>query len=99
MIARLKALLPAPMAAPESPGLRTARIRIIVGLVLIAVLVAAWGPLYAVVGFPLVALLAGAAGMLAVQVPIYLAVKSSADDAWLMECIEANRVREAANDA
>lgn len=99
MIASLKDLMPAPMAAPETPQLRGARLRIIAGLMLVAVIVAAWAPLHALIGFPIVAVLAGALGMLAVQVPIYLAVKAHADDAWLTECLEATRAREAANDA
>ena len=99
MMKALKRAMPAPMAAPETSQLRAARVRIILALVLIAIVVAAWAPLYGIIGFPLVALLAGAAGMLAVQVPIYLAVKAHADDAWLTECLEATRKLEAANDA
>jgi hypothetical protein len=99
MITRLKEMMPAPMAAPETPQLRVARLRIIACLMLVAVIVSAWAPLYALFGFPIVALLAGALGMLSVQVPIYLAIKSHADDAWLTECLEASRAREASNDA
>ena len=99
MIAWLKDLLPAPMAAPETPQLRGARLRIIVCLMLVAVIVAAFAPLHALFGFPIIALLAGALGMLAVQVPIYLAIKAHADDAWLTECLEATRAREGHNDA
>ncbi|VWX49847.1 hypothetical protein [Novosphingobium sp. 9U] len=99
MIAWFKDRLPAPMAAPETPQLRAARMRIIVGLALIAVIVGAWSQLYAAVGFPVLVLLAGAVGMLVVQVPIYLAVKAHADDAWLTDAIETTNAREAANDA
>lgn len=99
MIDWFKNLLPVPMAAPESMQLRKARRRIIFALGFVACIVWAWKPLHAAIGFPIVAVLVGVLGMLAVQVPIWLMVKAQTDDAWLTDAIERTNAKEAAKDA
>jgi hypothetical protein len=87
-LARLRAWLasqaPIPMAAPEPPALRQARLRIVAALALLAVLGAAWDLLARQHGPLLLALLAGLGMFLALQIPLWMRAKARTDDAWLM---------------
>ncbi|RKF17708.1 hypothetical protein D6851_15730 [Altericroceibacterium spongiae] len=83
MIDRLKEWLPAPMAARESNVLKAARYRVILSLAVIALLVLFWGPVTALVGRVALYVLIGLVVFCAAQVPIWLALKRAADDAWL----------------
>jgi hypothetical protein len=85
---RLRAWLaeraPIPMAAPELPALRQARLRIIAALGLLALAGAGWEPLGLRRQPAALAALAGLATFLALQIPLWALAKLRADEAWLM---------------
>ena len=84
MAARLKDLVPVPLAAPETPALRRARIRVIVAAELLAAACVFFAPLRELTGrFAAPAVLALVIFLL-VQVPLWLRAKNRADDAFLM---------------
>lgn len=84
MIGRLRNMAPVPMAAPETRALRDARMLILACLTLLMAMVGAWRVLHAAFGIVAVGAVVGVLSTLLVQVPIYVAVKRSADDAWLL---------------
>ena len=85
---RLRAWLaeraPVPMAAPELPALRQARLRIIAALGLLALAGAGWEPLGHQHRPIALAVLVGLGTFLALQIPLWALAKLRADDAWLM---------------
>lgn len=96
---RLRAWLaeraPIPMAAPELPALRQARLRIIAALSLLAVAGAGWEPLGLRHQPAALAALAGLAVFLALQIPLWALAKLRADEAWLMRERECEGSRDA----
>lgn len=83
-MSRLRDLVPAPLAAPETPDLRVARMRTIIGLCFLALMVLFFGELRAAVEPIALASLAAAATFVAVQGWQWISAKNAADDAWLM---------------
>lgn len=81
---RWRDLVPAPLAAPETPDLRAARMRTIVGLCFLAGMLLFFGELRAAVGPIALASLTAAATFVAVQGWQWMSAKNVADDAWLM---------------
>lgn len=73
--------MPAPMAAPETAELRTARIRLIAALVALGAMTAFW-PLIA--GRVALGLVVGLAVFIAVQGIFWMRAKNQADDDYLM---------------
>lgn len=76
-------IAPAPMAAPETPALRRARLMIMAALFTLAAICLAWGWVGGVAGSLLIALVAGISVFLVIQVPLWICAKNRADDAWL----------------
>lgn len=76
-------LVPAPLAAPESPELRAARLRVITGCVLVAGLLFFFAELRASIGSAALPLLVAVATFSLVQGIVWVKVKNAADDAWL----------------
>lgn len=84
MAARLRDLVPVPLAAPETRALRRARIRVIAAAVLLAAACLFFAPFRDLSGrFAAPAVLALVLFLL-VQVPLWLWVKNRADDVFLM---------------
>jgi hypothetical protein len=84
MFGRVKELAPVPLAAPETPALRQARIRIIVVLALVALGCAFFAELRSLTGRFALPVMGGLIVFLAVQVPIWVRAKNRADDDFLM---------------
>ena len=75
--------VPAPMAAPETPGLKRARLRILIALAALGLICFAWGSLPQKIQPAGMAIMAGLVVFLALQIPVWAIAKSRADDAWL----------------
>lgn len=73
--------MPAPMAAPETAELRTARIRLIVALVALGAMTAFWP---AIAGRVAPGVVVGLAVFIAVQGIFWMRAKKQADDDYLM---------------
>lgn len=73
--------MPAPMAAPETAELRTARIRLIVALVALGAMTAFWP---VVAGRVALGVFVGLAVFIAVQGIFWIRAKNTADDDYLM---------------
>jgi hypothetical protein len=73
--------MPAPMAAPETAELRTARIRLIVALVVLATMTLFWT---IIAGRVALGVIAGLAVFIAVQGIFWMRAKNTADDDYLM---------------
>jgi hypothetical protein len=73
--------MPAPMAAPETAELRTARIRLIVALVVLGAMTLFWT---AIAGRVALGVFAGLAVFIVVQGIFWLRAKNTADDDYLM---------------
>ncbi|MGB3796714.1 MAG: hypothetical protein WA957_10485 [Alteraurantiacibacter sp.] len=84
MFEKAKDMIPAPMAAPETEGLRSARLHVIVALALLAVVIAAWGPITSVIGVYALAIIGGLGTFLLIQIPLWIAAKNIADNHHLM---------------
>ena len=84
MLEKAKDMIPAPMAAPETEGLRSARLHVIVALALLAVVIAAWGPITSVIGVYALAIIGGLGTFLLIQIPLWIAAKNIADNHHLM---------------
>ncbi len=84
MIDWLRNKLPAPMAAPETGELRSARRRLIAGATVLAVLTLFWTPIARLIGAGAPALFLGLVVFLAIQGAFWLSAKNAADDAWLL---------------
>ena len=74
---------PVPMAAPETPALKRARLRILYALAALGMICLAWSTLPPAIVPEALAVVAGLAVFLALQVPVWAVPKSRADDAWL----------------
>ncbi|MEE4209034.1 MAG: hypothetical protein V2I43_07200 [Parvularcula sp.] len=75
--------LKTPMAAPEKPTLKIIRMAILGISIAIVISIVAIDPLRAVIGIGAGAVVAGLLLLLAALVPVYLAMKTRADDAHL----------------
>ena len=75
--------LKTPMAAPETRTLKVMRMAILVLSMMVVVSVAAIDPLRAAIGIGAGAVVAGLLLALAALVPVYLVIKTRADDAHL----------------
>ncbi|WP_066526078.1 hypothetical protein [Erythrobacter sp. CCH5-A1] len=75
--------LKTPMAAPETRTLKVMRMAILVLSMMVVVSVAAIDPLRAAIGIGAGAVVAGLLLILAALVPVYLLIKTRADDAHL----------------
>lgn len=73
--------MPAPMAAPETAELRTARIRLIAALVVLAVMTLFWT---VIAGRVALGVFVGLAVFIAVQGIFWMRAKNTADDDYLM---------------
>lgn len=75
--------LKTPMAAPETRALKTMRMAIFAITIVIVISIVAIDPLRAAIGIGTGAVVAGLLLSLAVLVPVYLIMKTRADDAHL----------------
>ena len=75
--------LKTPMAAPETRTLKVMRMAILVLSMMVVVSVASIDPLRAAIGIGAGAVVAGLLLILAALVPVYLLIKTRADDAHL----------------
>ena len=82
MLTRLD-ILRTPMAAPETRALKVMRMAILAICGVLVVSIAAIDPLRAVIGIGAGAVVAGLLLALAALVPVYLVIKTRADDAHL----------------
>lgn len=82
---RIAALVPAPLAAPESRALWHQRRAVLVALLLLAGVSLAWQGLAITLGILASALFTGLLTYLGVLVPLWLYAKWRADEAWLAE--------------
>jgi hypothetical protein len=73
--------MPAPMAAPETAELRTARVRLIVALVLLAAMTLFWT---VIAGRVALGVFVGLAVFIAVQGIYWMRAKNTADDDYLV---------------
>ncbi len=80
----LKDMIPAPLAAPETPELRAARFRVLWSCAIACILTFFFAELRSLIGPYALAPLAGAYAYCAVQIPIWYNAKTTADDAHLM---------------
>jgi hypothetical protein len=76
-------MIPAPLAAPETAERRAARLRVIAGFVVFAVMVLLFASLRALIGSLALPLLVATATFVAVQGWLWVQEKTAADDAWL----------------
>ena len=76
-------ILRTPMAAPETRALKVMRMAILAICGVLVVSIAAIDPLRAVIGIGAGAVVAGLLLALAALVPVYLVIKTRADDAHL----------------
>jgi hypothetical protein len=79
----LRDLMPVPLAAPETAGLRRARYLTMVSCVLVATFVLFFEPLHAALGSFALPMLVAAATYSIVQSWLWIEAKNAADDAWL----------------
>lgn len=79
----LSDMMPAPLAAPETAGLRRARYLTMVSCVLVATFVLFFEPLHAALGSFALPMLVAAATYSIVQSWLWIEAKNAADDAWL----------------
>ncbi len=82
-IDRIKSIVPAPMAAPETPELRRSRHWVMLQLLALACLGMTFDFWVRSLGIVAVALVVGLAVGAFVKIPIYLFAKNKADKAWL----------------
>jgi len=80
----LSDLVPVPLAAPETAHLRAARLRVMLGFALLALIVLFFAPLRALAGSAALAALVACASFVLIQGWQWLRAKNAADDAWLM---------------
>ncbi|MFO6431676.1 hypothetical protein ACLBKT_16450 [Erythrobacter sp. W302b] len=80
-------ILRTPMAAPETRSLKVMRMTILAICGVLVVSIAAIDPLRAVIGIGAGAVVAGLLLVLAALVPVYLVIKTGADDAHLSALI------------
>ena len=80
-------ILRTPMAAPETRSLKVMRMTILAICGVLVVSIAAIDPLRAVIGIGAGAVVAGLLLALAALVPVYLVIKTRADDAHLSALI------------
>lgn len=80
-------ILRTPMAAPETRSLKVMRMTILAICGVLVVSIAAIAPLRAVIGIGAGAVVAGLLLVLAALVPVYLVIKTGADDAHLSALI------------
>lgn len=80
---RLTEWFPAPLAAPETPALRGARLSLLAVLTLLGAVTLFWDDLVVVLGILAVGLAAGLIAYIAVLMPFWLVAKHKADSAWL----------------
>lgn len=76
--------LPTAMAAPEAEDLRSARLRLIAGATILAVVTLFWTPIAGLIGTCAPALFVGLVVFLAIQGGFWLSAKNAADDAQLL---------------
>lgn len=76
-------LLPAPLAAPETPELRRARYRSLAGCVLAAVMFWFFGAMRDALGVAALALVVAVTTYACIQLLLWVRAKNAADDAWL----------------
>jgi len=79
----LRDMMPVPLAAPETAGLRRARYRTMGSCVLVATFVLFFEPLHAALGPFALPMLVTAAAYSIVQSWLWIKSKNAADDAWL----------------
>ncbi len=79
----LSDMMPVPLAAPETAGLRRARYLTMVSCVLVATFVLFFEPLHAALGSFALPVLVAAATYSIVQSWLWIEAKNAADDAWL----------------
>lgn len=80
---RFLELLPAPLAAPEAPALRRARLSLFAALSLLGAITLFWDGLVVVTGIVAVGLVAALIAYIVVLMPFWLIAKRKADAAWL----------------
>jgi hypothetical protein len=85
IVAWIVARVPAPMAAPETPALRGARMRILGSLAVLGLITLIWSAIPAGGQRVAAALVAGLVVFLAIQVPVWALAKWKADEAVLFE--------------
>lgn len=73
--------MPAPMAAPETAELRTARVRLIAALVALGAITLSWNIIAGPVALSMVV---GLGVFILIQGSFWLRAKNAADDAYLM---------------
>jgi len=83
-MSRIRDLVPAPLAAPETPHLRAARIRVMLGFALLALVVLFFAPICEAAGSAAPAALVACATFVLIQGWQWVRAKNAADDAWLM---------------
>ena len=84
-MSKLRDLVPAPMAAPETPHLRAARMLVMLGFALLALVALFFAPLRAAANSAALAALVACATFVLIQGWQWLRAKNAADDAWLMQ--------------
>ncbi len=80
---RFMELLPAPLAAPEAPALRWARLSLLASLTLLGAVTLFWNDLVVVLGIVAAGLTAALIAYIVVLMPFWLIAKHKADAAWL----------------
>ncbi|NML95110.1 hypothetical protein [Novosphingobium olei] len=80
---RFLELLPAPLAAPEVPALRWARLSLLAALTLLGAITLFWDDLVVVAGIVAAGLAAALIAYIVVLLPFWLIAKHKADAAWL----------------
>lgn len=80
---RLTQWLPVPLAAPETPALRGARLSLLAVLTLLGAVTLFWDDLVVVLGILAAGLAAGLIAHIVVLMPFWLVAKHKADAAWL----------------
>lgn len=79
----LRAIMPVPLAAPETAGLRRARYLTTGSCVLVAAIVLFFKPLHAALGAFALPMLVAVATHSILQSWVWIKAKNAADDAWL----------------
>ncbi|MEL6487060.1 MAG: hypothetical protein AAFQ13_07945 [Pseudomonadota bacterium] len=79
----LRDIMPVPLAAPETAGLRRARYLTMGSCVVVAAIVLFFEPLHAALGPFTLPMLVAAATYSIVQSWLWITAKNAADDAWL----------------
>lgn len=86
---RLTQWLPAPLAAPETPALRWARLSLLAALTLLGAVTLFWDDVVVVLGILAAGLSAALIAYIVVLMPFWLIAKHKADAAWL-DCAARN---------